>query len=223
MLVLRPDRLLIILEASIGQYPASVEAVLGRVYPTARQVQSKKRVRFCSVTASVVNPSFGGRPVQVDKNTVPTIEYAVSFANGELLESSKGDEPLDYLHGSGNLVPGLEAALEGKTVGDQVKTAVPPELAYGERDDSLRRTVARSELDSLGTVEEGMRFEAETANGTEVLNVISVDGDQVVVDANHPLAGETLHFEVEIVGLRAATEEEITHGHVHAPGGHHHH
>ena len=156
-------------------------------------------------------------------NTVPSIEYTVTFASGELLETTKGDQPLDYLHGVGNLVSGLETALAGKAVGEQVSTVVPPELAYGTRDDSLRQTIPRSELESLGDLEEGMCFEAETGKGTEVLNVISFDPEEVVVDGNHPLAGETLHFEVEIVGLRAATDEEITHGHVHGPGGHHHH
>lgn len=159
----------------------------------------------------------------VARNTVPSIEYTVSYAGGDELESSKGEAPLEYLHGAGNLVPGLEAALEGKRAGDQVSTNVPPEMAYGVRDDSLRRSIARSELKSLGDLEEGMRFEAETSDGTEILNVVNVDGDEVTVDGNHPLAGETLHFDVEILDIRAATEEEITHGHVHGPGGHHHH
>ena len=159
----------------------------------------------------------------VAKNTVPAIEYTVSFAGGEVLESSKGEAPLEYLHGAGDLVPGLEAALEGKQSGDEVSTDVPPGMAYGERDDSLRRAVARSELASLGELEAGMRFEAETSSGTEIQIVVSVDGDEVTVDGNHPLAGRTLHFDVEIVGVREATEEEIAHGHVHGPGGHHHH
>ena len=160
--------------------------------------------------------------MNVAKNTVPSIEYTVSFAGGEVLESSKGEAPLEYLHGADNLVPGLEAALEGKESGDQVSTDVPPEMAYGVRDDSLRRAVPRSELASLGELEEGMRFEAETEAGTEILSVISLDGDEVTVDGNHPLAGRTLHFDVEIVAVRVATEEEIAHGHVHGPGGHHH-
>ncbi len=161
--------------------------------------------------------------MNVAQNRVARIEYRLTGEGGELIESSVGAEPLSYLHGAGNLIPGLETALEGRVAGDKVSVSVPPDQAYGERDESLRRSVARTQLAALGEIEPGVQFEATTNRGTEILTVVSADDDMVVVDGNHPLAGQTLNFDVSVVDVRDATEEELAHGHAHGPHGHHHH
>jgi FKBP-type peptidyl-prolyl cis-trans isomerase SlyD len=137
-----------------------------------------------------------------------------------VLDSSDGREPLTYLHGSGNIVPGLEKALDGKQVGDEVKVKVAPADGYGERDDANVRNVPRRRLPE-GKIEPGMRLRLQTEHGPIVVAVTAVQGDYVTIDGNHPLAGMTLNFEVKVVEVRDATEEERTHGHVHGPGGHH--
>lgn len=160
------------------------------------------------------------------ENSVVTIDYTLRNGAGEMLDTSKGDEPLTYLHGAGNIVPGLEAALSGKRVGDTVTVAVPPEQGYGVRDPDGLQTVPRDAFPPDANVSVGDNFTAELEDDNFVtLWVVAVDGDSVQVDMNHPLAGETLHFEVEIVALRNANEHELAHGHPHGRDGHagHHH
>jgi FKBP-type peptidyl-prolyl cis-trans isomerase SlyD len=140
---------------------------------------------------------------------------------GEALDSSEQDGPLTYLHGAGNIVPGLEAALEGKSVGDALKVVVPPADAYGEHDDELVQAMPRDRFPD-GEIEVGMRFQAQSHGGARVLTVTALSDDEVTIDANHPLAGRTLTFDVTVREVRDATQEEIEHGHVHGEHGHDH-
>jgi FKBP-type peptidyl-prolyl cis-trans isomerase SlyD len=159
--------------------------------------------------------------VQIEKNNVATINYRLSDEHGKLIDESTGDDPVVYLHGVGNLVPGLERALEGKTKGDSVSVVVTPEDGFGQRDETLIQDVPRDRFEG-DAVEIGMQFQARTPGGVRVFRVVDVKDDSVRVDGNHELAGETLHFDVKIVDVRAASAEEIQHGHAHGPGGHHH-
>jgi FKBP-type peptidyl-prolyl cis-trans isomerase SlyD len=158
--------------------------------------------------------------MQVGPDKAVSIHYTLRDDAGEVLDSSDGREPLTYLHGSGNIVPGLEKALDGKQVGDEVKVKVAPADGYGERDDANVRNVPRRRLPE-GKIEPGMRLRLQTEHGPIVVAVTAVQGDYVTIDGNHPLAGMTLNFEVKVVEVRDATEEERTHGHVHGHGGHH--
>jgi FKBP-type peptidyl-prolyl cis-trans isomerase SlyD len=160
--------------------------------------------------------------MQVEARKVITIDYTLTDEDGEVLDSSEDDGPLEYLHGFGNIIPGLEAALEGKEPGQKLQVTVLPEKGYGERDESLVQSVPRSRFPN-GDIEVGMRFSAETEDSSRLLTVIAVDKQQVTVDGNHPLAGQTLSFDVTVREVRDATEEEIEHGHVHQAGDHHHH
>lgn len=157
--------------------------------------------------------------MNIQDNCIASIHYTLSDAEGEVIDSSEGQEPLDYLHGAANIVPGLEAALLGKTQGDKLKVTVKPEQGYGERDEHLIQELPLSMFGGVEKVEVGMEFHAETENGMQVVEVIGIDGETVVIDGNHPLAGLDLNFEVEVTGVRSATEEELAHGHVHAADG----
>lgn len=156
--------------------------------------------------------------MQIVDRCVVAIHYTLTNDRGETLDSSQGGEPLAYLHGMGNLVPGLEKALTGRKAGDTLSVKVPPQDGYGERDAKLIQQVPRRAFQGVRDLKPGMRF---NSNGAAV-TVTRVMGDMVTIDGNHALAGETLNFEVEITEVRAATEEELAHGHVHGAGGHHH-
>jgi len=162
--------------------------------------------------------------MQIDQDKVVLIHYTLTNDKGEVIDSSSGGEPLAYLHGQGNIIPGLEKALEGKQAGDKLDVKVAPADGYGERDDQLVQQVPRRAFSGVQNVQPGMQFHAQTSGGnTRVVTVTRVAGDMVTVDGNHPLAGENLSFAVEVTEVRDATEEELSHGHVHGPGGHHHH
>jgi FKBP-type peptidyl-prolyl cis-trans isomerase SlyD len=159
--------------------------------------------------------------VAIEARKVVSIEYVLSDDAGTVLDSSRGREPLAYLHGAGNIVPGLEKALEGKAEGDTIDVSVPPEEGYGVRDERLIQNVAIRKLpDKKAKV--GQQLRAQTEHGMRVLTVTAVRGDYATVDANHPLAGRTLHFNVTVKAIREPTEEELAHGHVHGPHGHDH-
>jgi FKBP-type peptidyl-prolyl cis-trans isomerase SlyD len=160
--------------------------------------------------------------MQIAKNAAVQIHYTLKNDAGEVLDSSDGSEPLAYLQGHGNLIPGLEKALEGKSAGDKLDVSIPPAEAYGVRDDGLIQDVPRSAFQGVADIEVGMQFHAESNHGPRTVTVTKVAADTVTVDGNHPLADQTLHFAVQIVDVRAATKEELSHGHVHGPGGHHH-
>ncbi|MFP8967497.1 FKBP-type peptidyl-prolyl cis-trans isomerase [Pokkaliibacter sp. CJK22405] len=161
--------------------------------------------------------------MQISKNAVVSMHYTLRNDAGDELDSSVGGQPLDYIHGNGNLIPGLEEQLEGRQAGEKLTATVPAEKAYGPRQDQLVQQVPRSAFGDIEQIEPGMRFHAETEHGPHVVLVVDVDDENVTVDGNHPLAGETLHFEVDIQTVREATESELAHGHVHGPDGEHHH
>lgn len=160
--------------------------------------------------------------MQAGDKTVVSIHYTLTSDGGETLDSSAGREPLAYLHGAGNIIPGLESALVGKGVGEKLKVSIAPAEAYGLRDDALVQVVPRDAFGGAPDLEVGMQFQARTPDGIRVVTIVDVAGDEITLDGNHPLAGETLHFDVEIVEVRAATDEEMAHGHAHGEGGHHH-
>lgn len=156
-------------------------------------------------------------------NKVVTIDFTVKNADtNEVIETSVGSEPLVYLHGFNNLVPGLEKELTGKKVGDVYEVLVTPEEGYGLRDDSLVQDVPMEAFQGIDNVKVGMEFTADGPQGEVVVEVIKIEGDVVTVDSNHPLAGVPLAFSGEIKTIRDASEEELAHGHVHGEGGHHH-
>jgi len=158
----------------------------------------------------------------IAKDDVAIFEYTVT-ANGEQLDTSEGKEPLAIIVGQGQLVPGLEQALIGKQVGDKFDTEIAAEEAYGERNDNLVQAVPKAMFGDV-EVEVGMQFRATTDEGEQSVIIIGIEDDEVIVDGNHPLAGIDLAFSIEVTEVRKATEEELAHGHVHAPGGcgHHH-
>lgn len=152
------------------------------------------------------------------------MHYKLTDPQGQVLDSSHGHGPMAYLHGVGQIIPGLEKALEGKGAGEKLAVTVEPDEAYGPRDEQKVRTVMRSKFGRNARVEVGMQFQAQSPDGAHgVARVIGLEGDVVTVDANHPLAGVPLTFEVSIEAIRDATDEELEHGHAHGPDGHHHH
>lgn len=160
--------------------------------------------------------------MNITENCVASFNYTLTDSSGKLLDSSEGHGPLSYLHGAGNIIPGLESALEGKTVGDKFSVAVPAAEAYGLRDDGLIQELPVSMFSGVDTIEVGMEFHAETGHGIQSVTVTKVEGDTITIDGNHELAGIDLNFAVEITEVRSATEEEMQHGHAHGAGGHHH-
>jgi FKBP-type peptidyl-prolyl cis-trans isomerase SlyD len=152
----------------------------------------------------------------IGDNVVVSMHYTLTNSAGELLDSSEGADPLSYLHGAGNIIAGLENALSGKLTGDALQVQIAPADAYGEIREEMIQVVPRSAFQGIEEIEPGMAFQARGPDGaSQQIVVRSVDGDQVTVDGNHPLAGVELHFDVQIVDVREATEEEIAHGHVH--------
>jgi FKBP-type peptidyl-prolyl cis-trans isomerase SlyD len=161
--------------------------------------------------------------MNISEHCIASFHYTLTDGSGKVLDTSEGQEPLAYLHGSGNIIPGLEKALLGKTVGDKLHVSIPAAEAYGLRDDTMVQELPSNMFDGIDKIEVGMEFHAETEHGLQVVTVTKVDGDMVFIDGNHPLAGVDLTFDVEITEVRAASEEEMEHGHAHGAGGHHHH
>ncbi|MCF6346552.1 MAG: peptidylprolyl isomerase [Thiomicrorhabdus sp.] len=159
--------------------------------------------------------------MNIEKNNVAQIEYTLTNAEGEVMDASDGN-PLAYLHGHSNLIPGLENELKGKTKGDKFKITIPAAEAYGERVDALIQTVPNNMFQGVDNLDVGMRFEAQSEQGMHSVEITAIEGDQVTVDGNHPMAGLELTFDVEVIDVRKATEEEIEHGHAHGAGGHQH-
>lgn len=156
----------------------------------------------------------------VTDGSVVTMHYKLTLDGGEVVDSSEGNEPLAYLHGAQNIVPGLEKEITGKSVGDKFDVDVIPAEGYGERIDDAVQVVDRGAFPPDADLQAGMAFQAVDENQNPLMGRIEkIEGDQVTVDFNHVLAGQTLHFAVEIVGVRAATAEENEHGHPHGPGG----
>jgi FKBP-type peptidyl-prolyl cis-trans isomerase SlyD len=160
--------------------------------------------------------------VQIARHTVASIDYTLTDDDGNVIDSSSGGAPLAYVHGLGALIPGLESQLEGKRKGDALKVRIAPADGYGERDEQMVARVPRTQMPKGAQLELGMQLEARGPDGGQVVTVVKLEDDAVWLDANHPLAGVHLNFAVTVVDVRAASAEEIQHGHVHGPGGHHH-
>ena len=145
----------------------------------------------------------------ISKNSVVSIHYTLTDDEGKELDSSIGKTPLEYIHGNGYLISGLEKQLEGKSEGDKFTAVIEPKDAYGEYNEAFVQEVNRNQFPEGIKIEEGMQFQADTAAGSQIVTVTKVTDDKVTVDANHELAGKRLHFDVEVVSVREATEEEI--------------
>ncbi len=159
----------------------------------------------------------------IGKHKVVEFHYTVSdAATKEQLDSSKDSEPLTYLHGANNIIPGLEAELDGKSVGDEFEVTIAAADAHGEYSDDRVQVVPISAFEGVEKIEPGVMVAAETEQGAIEMIITDVNGDQVTVDANHPLAGRSLTFQVSVELIRDASAEEIDHGHAHGPGGHQH-
>lgn len=156
--------------------------------------------------------------MKITQHSAVSIHYRLTNEKGELLEDSFDGEPMLYLHGTESMIPGLEAELEGKVAGDKLDITVDAENGYGPYHDGLRQEVPLSAFGDTEDIVPGMRFIAETDMGQRPVQVKEIKDDVVVVDGNHPLAGQSLHFSVEVLEVREATAEEIAHGHIHAQG-----
>ena len=155
---------------------------------------------------------------------IVNLAYELKNQKGEVLDKADGQSPFVYLHGASQVVPGLEDALTGLKTGDKKNVTVTGDQAYGDVDPSLKIEVKRAQFPKEMEIEVGMQFETETPQGDSlVFTIAGINGDAVTIDGNHPLAGETLHFSVEVLGVRDATKEEQEHGHAHGPGGQHVH
>jgi|TARA_B110000238_G_scaffold152287_1_gene164438 FKBP-type peptidyl-prolyl cis-trans isomerase SlyD len=155
--------------------------------------------------------------MRVEEHAVVLIHYVLTNDDKEVLDSSEGQDPLAYLHGTGHLIPGLEAQLLGKTAGDKLDVTVQPGDGYGEFNEELVQVVPSDVFDGVESIEPGMQFQTSNEDGSdgETITVVSVENDEVTIDGNHTLAGVTLHFAVDIIEVREATAEELEHGHVH--------
>ena len=160
--------------------------------------------------------------MNISDKTVATIDYTLKDAAGVIIETTEGDQPLVYLHGVGTILPTLEGALAGKQAGDRVELTLTPEDGYGERDAELIEVVDRSQFPDAEDLAVGMMFHVPTEEGDVTVTISDIDGDNVTIDGNHPLAGETLQFDILVREVRDATTEELEHGHAHGEGGHQH-
>ena len=160
--------------------------------------------------------------MKIDNKKVVAIHYTLTDNNGQTIDSSNGSDPLYYLHGFGNIIPGLEEALLGKITGDKLSVSIPPEKAYGVFNENDKLQVNKDQFEGIDEIKIGMDIQTRTKEGIKIYRVEKIFGDTVVLDGNHALAGETLNFEVEVMDIREASAEELEHGHVHGPGGHHH-
>lgn len=158
--------------------------------------------------------------MNISPDKVVSFHFTLKNTEGKTIESSVGAEPLVYLHGHKAIVPGLEEALDGRRQGDKFNVTLPPEKAYGPRNEKLVQKVPRDQFPESPKV--GMQFESRTPQGSMIITVTAVSDKDVTIDANPEMAGKTLVFDIEVVDVREATEEEKSHGHVHGPGGHHH-
>ena len=160
--------------------------------------------------------------MHIAERTVVSFHYTLTNDAGQTIDSSAGGAPMPYLHGAGNIVPGLEKEMAGKTAGDKFDVRVSPEEGYGVHNPENVQKVPRQAFAGIDTLEVGMQFQAQSGRGGMPVTISAIDGDDITVDANHPLAGQALNFAIEIMEVREASVEECLHGHVHGPGGHHH-
>jgi len=158
----------------------------------------------------------------VEKDKAVSFHYTLKNAEGEEMETSRDKQPMSYLHGANNIIAGLEKAMEGHAVKDEFSVTVEPEEAYGVRNEKNVQRIPMKRLKGIGKVSVGQILNLQTNNGPVQVTVLKVGRFNVDVDGNHPLAGHSLTFDVEITDIRDASEEELEHGHVHGPGGHQH-
>ncbi len=158
----------------------------------------------------------------IKNGKVVDLAYSLKSSKGEVLDQSSKEDPFTYLHGAQQIVPGLETALAGLNIGDKKQVTVTAAEGYGEVNSDLKLTVQRAQFPPNAQIEEGMQFETQTPDGQGIVFTIEkVEGDKVSIDGNHPLAGQNLHFDVEVLNIRDATQDELDHGHAHGPDGHH--
>ena len=160
--------------------------------------------------------------MQIEKDKVVYFHYTLTGEKGEAFETSNGGQPMTYLHGHGNIMPALEAELEGKQEGDNFQVTLPPEKAYGLRNENATQRIPIKHLMQKTKLRAGMAVKVNTENGPRDVVITKVGKFNVDVDTNHPLAGMTLTFDIALEEIREAEAEELAHGHVHGPGGHHH-
>ena len=161
--------------------------------------------------------------MQISDKAAVSIHYTLTNSTSEQLDSSRNDGPMDYIHGSGQIIPGLENALADKVAGDKFVVTIPPAEAYGEKRDDMLQVVSKSMFGDMQEPKVGMQFHAEASHGVDVVTISKVDGDDVTIDGNHPLAGEALTFDVEIMNVRAATDDELKNQHIHGENCNHDH
>lgn len=161
--------------------------------------------------------------MKVTSNSVVSLDYTLKNNAGVVIDSSKGHSPLVYLHGVGGLIPGLENEIEGMKKGQAKTVVVQPEHGYGEKSDELLYVVPKSGFQGEEEMQVGMQVELDSDNGPALAFISKIDGEDITLDLNHPLAGEVLTFDISVVDVREATAEEIEHGHAHGPDGHHQH
>jgi len=160
--------------------------------------------------------------MSIANKKVVTLDYTLKDDAGNVIDQSQ-DGSFVYLHGEGGIIPGLETALVGKAVNEELSISVAPDQAYGEKDPAKAQTVNREMFEDANDLEVGRQFHAAGPDGEEiVITITAIDGDEITIDGNHPLAGMTLHFNIKVIDIRDASEEELAHGHVHGPHGHHH-
>jgi FKBP-type peptidyl-prolyl cis-trans isomerase SlyD len=159
--------------------------------------------------------------MKITNDKVGFIHYKLTI-DENVVDSSEGKDPLVYIHGKGNLIPGLESELENKTAGDRLQATIAPADAYGQRNQELVQSVPLSNFDNKDAIEIGAQFQVDTPEGARLASIIAVAETEATIDLNHPLAGMTLTFDVEIMEVRDATEDELVHGHVHGSCGHEH-
>jgi FKBP-type peptidyl-prolyl cis-trans isomerase SlyD len=159
----------------------------------------------------------------VEQDTVTTVHYTGTFPDGEVFDSSEGGSPLAFLVGHGNMIAGFEKEMMGATAGEKREFTLTPDDAYGQRDEDAVQQMEKSQFPEGMELEVGMTLGAHSDQGPIQFSVSAIDGDLVTIDFNHQMAGKTLCFSVEVVEIRPATPDEVTHGHAHGPGGHHHH
>ena len=160
--------------------------------------------------------------MQIADNMAVSIHYTLTNDAGEVLDSSRDDnEALVYLHGEGNIISGLEKALHGKATGDKFNVRIAAEDAYGEFMEDRIQVISRAMFEGVEQLELGMQFQADVSDGPGVVTITHIEGDDVTIDGNHPLAGQSLTFDVEVIEVRDATAEELEHGHIHGAGCHH--
>ena len=161
--------------------------------------------------------------MEIEKLKVVSIDYVLTDDLGEEIDKSQPGDPLVYIQGTGSLIPGLEAELEGKVAGDELAVKVSPELGYGLIRDELFQEVDRSQFEGVTDLQVGMEFHAQTSNGMQVVTISKIEGDTVTINGNHPLAGQELNFFVKVIDVREATADELASGHIHSASCNHSH